>query len=343
MPQLSPSMRPLALTQGDPAGIGPELALKAWLARDELSLPAFAFIADVDHLARLAQALSLDVPIAACDWNEAGMRFGAALPVIPLEPGPPVRSGQPDTASASGTIAAIDRAVAAVRRGDASAVVTNPIAKSVLYAAGFRHPGHTEYLAHLAADGGPEPLPVMLLWCDDLAVVPVTIHVPLGAVPGLLTTDLIVETGIIVAAEMASRFGVAAPRLALSGLNPHAGEGGALGLEDDAVIVPAVARLRALGIDARGPWPADTMFHARARAGYDVALAMYHDQALIPIKTIAFDEGVNVTLGLPFIRTSPDHGTAFDIAGKGVARPDSLCAALKLAARMAAFADKAAA
>jgi 4-hydroxythreonine-4-phosphate dehydrogenase len=328
-------MRPLALTQGDPAGIGPELALKAWLARDELSLPPFAVIADLDHLSRLARDLSLDILLAPCGWNEVVPHFARALPVIPLEPGPRVRSGQPDTASASGTIAAIDRAVAAVQRGDASAVVTNPIAKSVLYAAGFKHPGHTEYLAHLAAGVGREPHPVMLLWCDDLAVVPVTIHVPLGAVPGLLTTDLIVQTGIIVAAEMTSRFGVAAPRLALSGLNPHAGEGGALGLEDDAVIAPAVARLRALGIDARGPYPADTMFHARARAGYDVALAMYHDQALIPIKTIAFDEGVNVTLGLPFIRTSPDHGTAFDIAGKGVARPDSLCAALKLAARMA--------
>jgi 4-hydroxythreonine-4-phosphate dehydrogenase len=336
-------MRPLALTQGDPAGIGPELALKAWLARDELSLPPFAVIADLDHLSRLARDLSLGIALAPCGWSEVVPHFARALPVIPLEPGPPVRSGQPDMASASGTIAAIDRAVAAVQCGKASAVVTNPIAKSVLYAAGFNYPGHTEYLAHLAAGDGPTLLPVMMLWCDDLAVVPVTIHVPLSAVPGLLTADLIVETGAIVAAEMASRFGVAAPRLALSGLNPHAGEGGALGSEDDAVIGPAVARLRALGIDARGPYPADTMFHARARAGYDVALAMYHDQALIPIKTIAFDEGVNVTLGLPFIRTSPDHGTAFDIAGQGVARPDSLCAALKLAARMAAFSDKAAA
>ena len=341
VPQLSPSMRPLALTQGDPSGIGPELALKAWLQRDERALPPFACIADIDHLRGLARSLSCDVPLVACDWDDVGARFGAALPVIPLEPGKAVSPGRPDPATAPGTIAAIDRAVGAVRAGQASAVVTNPIAKSVLYAAGFKHPGHTEYLAHLAADGGSEPHPVMLLWSEDLAVVPVTIHVPLSAVPDLLTTDLIVQTGLIVAAEMTSRFGISAPRLAVSGLNPHAGEGGALGLEDEAIVAPAIAHLRERGIDARGPYPADTMFHPRARAGYDVALAMYHDQALIPIKTIAFDEGVNVTLGLPFIRTSPDHGTAFDIAGRGLARPDSLCAALKLAARMAAFSARA--
>jgi 4-hydroxythreonine-4-phosphate dehydrogenase len=205
----------------------------------------------------------------------------------------------------------------------------------VLYKAGFKYPGHTEYLAHLAARGGVAPRPVMMLWCEQLAVVPVTIHEPLRRVPELLTTALIVETGRIVAAELRSRFGIASPRLAVSGLNPHAGENGTMGEEDEAVIAPAIAQLQAEGIDARGPYPADTMFHARARTGYDAALAMYHDQALIPIKTIAFDDGVNVTLGLPFIRTSPDHGTAFDIAGKGIARPDSLCAALKLAARMA--------
>ncbi len=224
----------------------------------------------------------------------------------------------------------------AARQGHAGAVVTNPIAKSVLYAAGFAHPGHTEFLAHLSADGGPVPRPVMMLWCEELAVVPVTIHIPLREVPSQLTQSAIVETGRIVAAGLRERFGIAAPRLALSGLNPHAGESGALGSEDAEIVAPAVAALRELGIDASGPYPADTMFHARARAGYDAALAMYHDQALIPIKTIAFDDGVNVTLGLPFIRTSPDHGTAFDIADRGIARPDSLCAALRLAARMAA-------
>lgn len=327
---------PLALTQGDPAGIGPELALLAWLRRSELALPAFACLADIDHFAKLARRLGLDVPLAACAWEEVSSVFVEAFPVVPLAPGPAVEPGRPDPASAPGTIAAITGAVAAVREKRASAVVTNPIAKSVLYAAGFAHPGHTEFLAHLASHGGETPLPVMMLWCEELAVVPVTIHVPLRRVPELLTTELIVRTGRIVAAGLRRNFGVERPRLALSGLNPHAGESGALGEEDDAVVRPAIEALRAEGIDASGPYPADTMFHARARAGYDCALAMYHDQALIPIKTIAFDEGVNVTLGLPFIRTSPDHGTAFDIAGKGIARPDSLIAALRLAARMAA-------
>ena len=314
----------------------------AWRQREALSLPVFACVADISHLAALSRRLGLDVPLQACDWQDAATIFAHALPVVPLAPAGRPESGRPDSATAPATIASIDRAVAATRQGLASAVVTNPIAKAVLYKAGFAHPGHTEYLAHLAADGGAEPRPVMMLWCEELAVVPVTIHVPLRTVPEVLTTELIVETGRIVARELAARFGIAQPRLAVSGLNPHAGEGGALGLEDDAVVRPAVERLRALGIDANGPWPADTMFHARARAGYDAALAMYHDQALIPIKTIAFDEGVNVTLGLPFIRTSPDHGTAFDIAGKGIARPDSLIAALKLAARMAAQHEQAA-
>lgn len=336
-------LRPLALTRGDPAGIGPEITLMAWRQRAADALPPFACIANPDELLRAVRQLALDVPVVACRWDEVAALFATALPVIALDDTVQAVPGRPDPATAAGTIASIDQAVAAVRAGQAAALVTNPIAKSVLYAAGFAHPGHTEYLAHLAADGSQAPLPVMMLWCDELAVVPVTIHVPLASVPGLLTSELIVETGRIVAAELTSRFGIANPRLALSGLNPHAGEGGALGHEDEAVVAPAIERLKALGIDARGPYPADTMFHARARAGYDAALAMYHDQALIPIKTIAFDEGVNVTLGLPFIRTSPDHGTAFDIAGKGLARPDSLCAALRLAARMAAYQDAAAA
>jgi 4-hydroxythreonine-4-phosphate dehydrogenase len=327
---------PLALTQGDPAGIGPELALIAWTRREERALPAFACIADPAHLQATAKRLMLDVPLVTCDWHEVSTVFDRGLPVIEHGHTVAVTPGVPDPATAPGTIASITQAVTAVRAGRAAAVVTNPIAKSVLYAAGFRHPGHTEFLAHLAADGGTPPLPVMMLWCDELAVVPVTIHIPLAAVPGALTSELIVATATIVARELTARFGIAEPKLALSGLNPHAGEQGALGHEDEAIVAPAIARLKALGIDARGPYPADTMFHARARAGYDAALAMYHDQALIPIKTIAFDDGVNVTLGLPFIRTSPDHGTAFDIAGQGVARPDSLCAALRLAARMAA-------
>jgi 4-hydroxythreonine-4-phosphate dehydrogenase len=248
-----------------------------------------------------------------------------------------VQPGRPDPASAPATIESIERAVALTRAGRAAAVVTNPIAKHVLHAAGFSHPGHTEFLAALArGEDGRAPRPVMMLWSEALAVVPVTIHMPLREVPSALTTDLIVQTGRIVARDLRERFGIAAPRLALAGLNPHAGESGSLGSEDRDVVEPAIARLRAEGIDASGPYPADTMFHDRARRGYDVALAMYHDQALIPIKTIAFDDGVNVTLGLPFVRTSPDHGTAFDIAGKGIARPDSLIAALRLASRLAA-------
>jgi len=328
--------KPLALTQGDPAGVGPELTLRAWLERRERVLPAFACIGDRDHLANVASRLGWAVPLRNCGWSEVDAVFADALPVIPLaSKASRAVPGKPDPATAAGTIGSIDQAVAAVRAGEAAAVVTNPIAKSVLYKAGFKHPGHTEYLAHLAAEGGIEPRPVMMLWCEELAVVPVTIHEPLRRVPELLTKTLIVETGRIVAAELRSRFGIAAPRLAISGLNPHAGENGTMGHEDGEIVAPAIAQLQAEGIDARGPYPADTMFHARARAGYDAALAMYHDQALIPIKTIAFDDGVNVTLGLPFIRTSPDHGTAFDIAGQGIARPDSLCAALKLAARMA--------
>lgn len=340
--QAATPLPPLALTQGDPAGIGPELTLLAWQRRKALALPRFACIADIDHLARLARRLALEVPLVACGWDDVHRHFPDALPVIPLDEAVAAVPGRPDPATAPGTIASISRAVAAVRQGQAGAVVTNPIAKSVLYAAGFSHPGHTEYLAHLAGDGGTPPLPVMMLWCAELAVVPVTIHVPLRTVPDLLTTELIVATGKIVAEGLTRSFGIGAPRLALSGLNPHAGENGTLGSEDATIVQPAVAALRALGIDASGPYPADTMFHARARAGYDAALAMYHDQALIPIKTIAFDEGVNVTLGLPFIRTSPDHGTAFDIAGKGIARPDSLVAALKLAARMAVQHEQAA-
>jgi len=234
-------------------------------------------------------------------------------------------------------IESIETAVRLVRTGEGSAVVTNPIAKHVLYEAGFRHPGHTEFLAALASEGSSGTWhPVMMLWSEQLAVVPVTVHIPLSDVPSALTADKIVTTGRIVARELRERFGIAAPRLALAGLNPHAGESGSMGTEDMRVIAPAVEILRQDGIDAAGPLPADTMFHARARSRYDAALAMYHDQALIPIKTIAFDEAVNVTLGLPFVRTSPDHGTAFDIAGKGIARPDSLIAAIRLAARLGA-------
>ncbi|OIM88908.1 4-hydroxythreonine-4-phosphate dehydrogenase PdxA, partial [Bradyrhizobium elkanii] len=241
-----------------------------------------------------------------------------------------------DGTSADAALASIRQAVADVAAGKASAVVTNPIAKNVLYRAGFRHPGHTEFLAELAASGGRAPQPVMMLWSPALAVVPVTIHVSVREALAQLTTDLIVSTARIVVADMKARFGLAAPRLAIAGLNPHAGEDGTLGMEDVEIVAPAVEILRRDGIAVRGPLPADTMFHAAARKTYDCAICMYHDQALIPIKTVAFENAVNVTLGLPFIRTSPDHGTAFDIAGTGKANPSSLIAALRLAARMAA-------
>jgi 4-hydroxythreonine-4-phosphate dehydrogenase len=327
----------LALTLGEPAGIGPDLALAIWWKRRDLDTPAFYLIGEPDFLANRARALGLDVPLAVVTPAQAGAAFARALPVVAL--GLPVTAapGKPDATSAPAAIASIRRAVADVMAGAAAAVVTNPIAKSVLTRAGFPDPGHTEFLGRLAQAATGKPVrPVMMLWSPELAVVPVTIHIPLRQVFSVLSTELIVQTGRIVARDLAARFRIARPRLAVAGLNPHAGEDGTLGEEDRAIVAPAVAQLKAEGIDARGPLPADTLFHERAREGYDVALCMYHDQALIPIKTLAFDHGVNVTLGLPFVRTSPDHGTAFDLAGSGRADPSSLVAALKLAARLAA-------
>ena len=328
--------KPLALTSGEPAGIGPDITLAAWLRRAELKLPAFYVRSDVGSLRDRAKALGLDVGIAEVGPDDALAAFAKALPVVATGETATARPGQPDDSSAKAAIASIRQAVEDVSAGRAGAVVTNPIAKSVLYRAGFRHPGHTEFLAELAANGGHAPQPVMMLWSPMLAVVPATIHLSLRDAIAQLSTDLIVSTARIVAAGLTSRFGIARPRLALSGLNPHAGEDGSLGAEDQSIVKPAVDILRAEGIDAKGPLPADTMFHEAARKTYDCAICMYHDQALIPIKTLAFDDGVNVTLGLPFIRTSPDHGTAFDIAGTGRANPSSLVAALRLAARMAA-------
>lgn len=327
----------LALTIGEPAGIGPDLTLSVWQQRRQLSLPPFYLLGDPEFIARRAELLGLDIPLASTEPADAADTFASALPVVPISCSITAQPGHPDASSAPAAIESIRRAVADVLHGAAAAIVTNPIAKSVLYEAGFTDPGHTEYLARLAQEmAGVKAHPVMLLWSPALAVVPVTIHIPIKDVPGRLTTELLIKTGQIVARDFEARFGVKRPRLAFAGLNPHAGEDGALGDEDNAVVRPAVERLRAEGIDARGPLPADTMFHAAARATYDVALCMYHDQALIPIKTLAFDSAVNVTLGLPFVRTSPDHGTAFDIAGTGRANPSSLIAALRLAARLSA-------
>jgi 4-hydroxythreonine-4-phosphate dehydrogenase len=324
---------PLAVTMGEPAGIGGEIALQAWLRRGD-GVPPFYLIDDPGRLAALARRLGWSVPFCTiAEPNEAPARFAKALPVLPVGGTPHAAPGNPEPADAALVIGAIDAAVNAVRAGRAAAVVTNPINKDALYRAGFRHPGHTEYLAELAGTGASA---VMMLASAELRVVPVTIHVALRQAVEQLSTAAIVHAGRVTHQALVRDFGVARPVLAVAGLNPHAGEAGGLGREDIDIIAPAIAELRAAGIDARGPLAADTMFHAAARRGYDAALCMYHDQALIPVKTIDFDGAVNVTLGLPFIRTSPDHGTAFDIAGQGVARPDSLIAALRLAARMAA-------
>ena len=328
--------KPLALTTGEPAGIGPDITIQAWLRRNELKLPPFYLLGDRDFLSHRAKALGLKLKLADVSAEEASDAFAEALPVVATGHRATARPGQPDDTSAGAAMASIRHAVGDVIAGRASAVVTNPIAKSVLYRAGFRHPGHTEYLAELAATGGHIPQPVMMLWSPALVVVPVTIHLPLRDAIAQLSSDLIVTTARIVVAALKARFGLVSPRLAISGLNPHAGEDGSLGTEDRSIVAPAIEILRGEGIEVRGPLPADTMFHDAARETYDCAICMYHDQALIPVKTLAFEDAVNVTLGLPFIRTSPDHGTAFDIAGTGTADPSSLIAALRLAARMAA-------
>jgi 4-hydroxythreonine-4-phosphate dehydrogenase len=329
-------VQPLALTLGEPAGIGPDLALAVWHRRAELGLPRFYLVSDPEFLRRRAGRLGLDVPISIVTPAAAWTTFSSALPVVPIDVGVSAEPGRPDRSSAPAAVASIRRAVADVLAGVASAIVTNPVAKNVLYDWGFAEPGHTEFLATLVREETGQRLrPVMMLWSPELAVVPVTIHLPLKDIFRYLSTELVVETGRIVARDLSVRFRIPRPRLAVAGLNPHAGENGMLGEEDRTIVAPAVAQLVADGIDAKGPLPADSLFHRQARAGYDAALCMYHDQALIPIKTLAFDHAVNVTLGLPFVRTSPDHGTAFDIAGTGAADPTSLIAALRLAAGLA--------
>jgi 4-hydroxythreonine-4-phosphate dehydrogenase len=322
---------PLALTIGEPAGVGGEITLKAWHARNSEHLPPF-FVLDVpERLTQLAASLHLDVPVRAIAAPEDAVAvFPIALPVLPIALPRPVVPGKLDTANAPAVIGAITRAVEFVQQGRAAAIVTNPIQKETLYAAGFKHPGHTEYLAELA--GGVTP--VMMLAGPELRVVPVTIHTALRQAIESLRTEDIVTIGKITAAGLKRDFGIAKPRLAVAGLNPHAGENGTIGREDIEIVAPAVKALREAGIEVTGPMAPDTMFHAAARRRYDVAICMYHDQALIPLKTIDFDRGVNITLGLPFIRTSPDHGTALDIAGKGVANPASLIAAIALAGEL---------
>jgi 4-hydroxythreonine-4-phosphate dehydrogenase len=325
-------MKPLALTMGDPAGIGGEILLRAWMALRETG-PVFVVLDDPARLQRLARGMALEVPIQAiADPAAAGGIFRSALPVLPVPLAAIPVPGQPDRANAPAVIASIERATRLALAGHASGVVTNPINKAALYQAGFAYPGHTEFLAELTGATGQQ---IMMLASPMLRVVPVTVHASLRDSIAMLTTAMIVAASRTTASALRRDFGIDQPRLAIAGLNPHAGEQGALGSEETTLVQPAIDVLRAEGIDVSGPWPPDTMFTAAARKRYDVAICMYHDQALIPLKTLDMDHGVNVTLGLPIVRTSPDHGTAFDITGKGVADPASLIAAIELAALLA--------
>ena len=338
------SSAPLALTMGEPAGIGGEITLEAWhaarrndpgdaAARGDAP-PRFFVIDDPARLKALGARMGLDTPVETIAAPvQADAVFPRALPVLAMDLPRAVEPGRPDAANAPAVIASIERAVALVRGGAAAALVTNPIQKEILYDAGFTYPGHTEFLAALAGASSP---PVMMLACPGLRVVPVTVHLPLAAAIAALTREAIVHAGRVTAAALSADFGIARPRLAVAGLNPHAGEGGALGREEIDLIAPAVEALRRDGIEVAGPAPADSLFHEAARRGYDAALCMYHDQALVPLKTVDFARGVNITLGLPFVRTSPDHGTALGIAGSGRADPASLLAALATARDMAA-------
>jgi 4-hydroxythreonine-4-phosphate dehydrogenase len=330
--------RPLALTLGDPAGIGPDITLLAFQARRSTAVPPFVLIGDPAVLAERARTLGLTAKIEPVDAPAATPSlFAKALPVLPVPIGGNVVAGRPDSAAAGAVRQSIEQAVALVRSGEASAAVTNPISKAILTRAGFAFPGHTEFLAALAGRASSDA--VMMLVGGDLKVVPVTIHIPLKAVMGALTETRIVKTLLTTAHDLGRYFGLARPRIAVTGLNPHAGEDGTMGREEIDVILPAIEAARRQGLDVTGPHSADTLFHAEARKTYDVAVAMYHDQALIPVKTLAFDTGVNVTLGLPFVRTSPDHGTAFALAGTGKASPRSLIEALRLADTMRRHAE----
>jgi 4-hydroxythreonine-4-phosphate dehydrogenase len=316
---------PLVLTPGEPAGVGAEIALKAWRRNDT---PRFFLIDNPERVRRVGRLSGLDIAIKVIDRPaDTNRAFDEGLPILPCRMPLEAEPGRPDPATAPAVIGAIRDAVEMVTAGEASALVTNPIQKNTLHQAGFTHPGHTEFLAELA--GGARS--VMLLASSELRVVPITIHEPISRVPGLLTQELIIDTARIVATSLVRDFGIKAPRLAVAGLNPHAGEAGSIGTEDLTIITPALEQLRREGMAVEGPIAADSMFHAAARVHYDAALCMYHDQALIPIKTLDFWGGVNVTIGLPFVRTSPDHGTALDLAGTGKANEESLVASLVMA------------
>ena len=336
-----PGLAPIAMTMGEPAGIGVEIALKTWARRSVYDLPPFYLIADPAHVDVVAKSLKKSLGNAPgptlsfaeiVDPAEALDRFETGLPVFPHPLAKKVRPGVLDQANAGAVIDAIEVAVRHVQAGQAAAVVTNPIQKSILHAAGFEHPGHTEYLAALC---GGTHTPVMMLSCPGLKTVPVTVHLPLEEAVASLTTEMIIRQGTITAAALDRDLGYRPPRLAIAGLNPHAGEAGDLGRAEAEIIQPAIDQLRAQGISVAGPMASDSMFHEAARQTYDAAICMYHDQALIPVKTLGFDSGINVTLGLPIVRTSPDHGTALDIAGRGCANSLSLTSALAYAGLIA--------
>jgi len=329
---MTPSPAPLALSMGEPAGVGPEIIAQAWAALRTTG-PAFVVIGD----AALIRAQGRPVEIVSSTAHSVAV-FHRAIPVLDSPLKAPVTPGRPEPVNAGAVADWIEQAVGLALSGEASGVVTAPIAKAPLYAAGFRFPGHTEFIAELTADTPFAGVrgPVMMLSTKDLRACLVTIHTPLAEVPELVTAERVCRTARVVDEAMKRDFDIAAPRLALAALNPHAGESGSIGLEEIEVLAPAAAALRAEGIAITDPQPADTLFHDAARATYDAVLCLYHDQALIPVKTLDFWGGVNTTLGLPIIRTSPDHGTGFDIAGKGVARADSLIAAIRLAGTMAA-------
>ncbi len=331
------SLSPLVLTMGDPAGIGPDITAQAWACRSEENLPPFAVVGDARLIASRAKALGLDVPTVRAKTPEEAYRvFGDALGVLHSELPVDVKAGQPNPSAASAVISAIEDAVAYVQSGKARAIVTNPINKKQLYDAGLPFPGHTEFLGALASPAGETFAPIMMLVSAELRVVPATVHIPLKDVPAALSRASIGQIIIGTARALDRCFAIAEPRIAVAGLNPHAGEDGAMGSEEAELIAPAIADAKASGIDVTGPHPADTLFAAQSRKTYDAAVAMYHDQALIPIKTLAFERAVNLTVGLPFVRTSPDHGTAYAIAGTGQASAVSLIEAIKLADRISA-------
>ena len=319
-------LAPLAVALGDPAGIGPEIVAKAWDARVARNLPPFFAVGD----ARSIEAVWHGPVEVISDPSEAAALFGRALPLIQMTDSGEIRPGQPDMQGARCAFDALELAVGLTKSGAAGALVTGPVSKAQLYSVGFVHPGQTEFVAERCGVS-PENA-VMMLAGPSLRTVPITVHVPLSEVIGRLSVDLIVAKARVTERGLVRNFGLERPRLAIAGFNPHAGEGGVFGREEIDLIQPAIEILQADGVDVVGPLAADTMFHARARADYDAALCLYHDQALIPVKTLFFDEGVNMTLGLPIVRTAPDHGTAFAIAGQDQAHPGAMIAAIALAA-----------